>query len=230
MTLDDVIEKIKKAYASRVATIRTATEAVRNAVNKYETAAQDDALNQFLATNGIPSGAGNKADNAALDLLQTVEQLPELRTAPVATQVIELKEEEVESEDESIEEEVVATRGRFPVLQEDGRPLLIFGGFVVEQKKKTIETRTGLKVDWVSNERNGNGDSECDTAQRRIRNGQYSGLIMLNELMSHRQSDQLVKAAKAAGIHHAVGKKGGTAAIMGALDMFEQQRVQANRK
>jgi len=44
MTLDDVIDKIKKAYAAKFAAIKDSTNNVRNAVNKYEAAAQDDAL------------------------------------------------------------------------------------------------------------------------------------------------------------------------------------------
>lgn len=223
MTLDDVIDKIKKAYAAKFSAIKESTNSVRNAVNKYEAAAQDDALNQFLIINKLlPPDTEKKADDAALDLLLTVEKLPELQP----TSVIELQDEEEDSETETASD--VSTEdtdeGRFPLLQKDERPILIFGGFVVEEKRKAIQKRSGVAVEWVSNERNGSGDGDCENVRRRIRNGQYCGLIMLNELMSHRQSDTLIKAAKAAGIHHAVGKKGGTAALMSALELFEKQR------
>lgn len=223
MTLDDVIDKIRKAYAAKHAAIKAATDGVRNAVNRYESAAQNDALTQFLVTNGIGGASTEKkAEDAALALLLTVEQLPELRLSPC----YELQDE---TEDDSEVSEVKEEK-KFPMLQQDGRPLLIFGGFVVEEKRKTIEERSGLRVEWVSNERSGNGDTECENAQKRIRNGQYSGVIMLNELMSHRQGDTLIKAAKAAGIHHAVGKKGGTAALMSALELFEKQRAEEESK
>jgi hypothetical protein len=223
MTLDDVIDKIKKAYAAKFAAIKDSTNNVRNAVNKYEAAAQDDALNQFLIVYRLlPPDTEKKADDAALDLLLTVEKLPELQP----TAVIELRDEEEDTEAEPASDVAAESveEGKFPLLQKDERPILIFGGFAVEEKRKAIQKRSGVVVEWVSNERNGSGDADCENVRRRIRNGQYCGLIMLNELMSHRQSDLLIKAAKAAGIHHAVGKKGGTAALMSALELFEKQR------
>lgn len=227
MTLDDVIDKIKKAYAAKFSAIKAATENVRNAVNKYESAAQDDALNQFLVTNGlVPQQQEKKADGAALELLYSVEDLPELRP----TSVIELKDEDEELPDSPLDIPSDAPpEVAYPKLKADGRPILIFGGFVIEEKRKSIERRSGLSVEWVSNERNGIGDGDCENVRKRIRNGQYSGLIMLNELMSHRQSDTLIKAAKAAGINHAVGKKGGTGALMSALALFEKQRAETDK-
>lgn len=234
MTLDDVIDKIKKAYTARLTSIRGSVDVLRNAVNSYEGAAQDDALNDFLIINGLlPPATERRSDNAALDLLSAVEGLPELQ--PPA--LIQLQDEEAEEELEpvaAVTPDTSATSdsavSEFPFLHKDGRPILVFGGFVVEEKRRAIERRTGLRVEWISNERNGNGDNDCENACRRLRNGQYCGLIMLNELMSHRQSDALTKATKGAGVHHAVGKKGGTAALLSALSLFEQQRRDVDNK
>lgn len=237
MTIDEVLDRIKKAYTQQAARIEAAANGVRNAVNAYEESAQDDALNQFLLVNGVPGArTGRRAENAALDLLSCVEALPELS----------VKQPDAPEEPESPEPETVATAASgedlgagiaadvapqpFPRLRADGRPLLLFGGFVVEEKRCALARRCGIDVEWVSNERNGNGDGACDSAAARIRNGQFCGVIMLNELMSHRQSDTLVRAARAAGVHYAIGRKGGTGTLMEALTLFEQQRAEQKKE
>lgn len=222
MTIEEVLEKIKRAYAQKLAGVRGSTEVLRAAINAYESAAQEDALNHFLVTTGILAPeTEKKSETAALSLLDAVEKLPELQSGSVSLICIEEEGEEVESE--------AAPAGPgsetpFPLLRGDGRPVLIFGGFTVEDKIRAVKTRTGVDVEWISNERNGSGDTECSRACSRIKNGHYSGLIMLHELMSHSQGDHLIKAAKAAGIQHALGKKGGTGTLLRALELFENQR------
>lgn len=226
MTIDEVLDRIRKAYAAKLAAIKGDADGVRNAVNVYENAAQTDALNQFLIVNGvIHAKTEKKAETAALELLTVVENLPELRPADT----IELPdvEEEVEEEPEVEAAPVTSSEAPpFPLLLQDGRPFLVFGGFVVEEKLRAIRKRTRLEFEWTSNERAGSGDSDCESAAKRIRNGAYAGVIMLNELMSHRQSESLIRAAKGAGVQHAVGKKGGTAALLNALSLFEKQRME----
>jgi hypothetical protein len=230
MTIDEVLERIRKAYAAKLSAIKGDADGVRNAVNTYESAAQDDALNKFLMVNGIISTkVEKKAENAALDLLSVVENLPELRPADTI-ELPEVPEEEEPEEEAGTEETPVEATLPFPLLHKDGRPILVFGGFVVEEKLRAIKKRSGLNVEWVSNERASSGDSECESAARRIRHGAYCGLIMLNELMSHRQSENLIRAAKSAGVQHAVGKKGGTAALLTALSLFEKQRQEEGVK
>jgi hypothetical protein len=219
VTLEEAIEKIKKAYAQKLTGVRASTELLRNAVNVYESAAQEDALNHFLIGSGIISpDTERKAETAALTLLDVVEKLPELRPGYEHEMILLEDEEETEAAPEPLPERP------FPLLAADGRPVLIFGGFVVEDKMRSLTQTAGVAVEWISNERNGQGDGECESACRKIRNGQYAGVILLNELMSHRQGDNLIKAAKGAGVHHAVGKKGGKGVLLRALELFEKQR------
>lgn len=225
MTIEEVLEKIKKAYAQKVAGVRGSTEALKSAVHAYESAAQEDALNYFLITTGILApDTEKKSETAALTLLDAVEKLPELQSGG-GSDMIYIEEEIPEAE--TVE---ATTEPPFPLLRGDGRPVLIFGGFTVEDKIRAVKARTGVDVEWISNERNGSGDTECARACSKIKNGHYSGLIMLNELMSHSQGDNLIRAAKAAGVQHAVGKKGGTGTLLRAIELFEKQRTEEKTK
>jgi hypothetical protein len=115
------------------------------------------------------------------------------------------------------------TTDTYASLKRDGRPIMLFGGFAIPKKQNAIERRTGLKFEWISNERNGSGDVECANACRQLRNGRYVAMIILNELVSHAQSEQLVLAARASNTLYAIGKKAGTGALIAALDLFERQ-------
>lgn len=108
-------------------------------------------------------------------------------------------------------------------LKRVGKPVMLFGGFAIPEKIRAMEKRTGLTFEWISNERNGSGDAECANACRQLRNGRFVAVIILNELISHPQSEHLVRAAKFSGTLHAIGKKAGTGALTAALDLFERQ-------
>lgn len=225
MTLEDVLQRIKAIHAARVNGVKKHTESVRAAVTLYEKAAEEDCLNEFLVNNGLLSSTtARKADDAALHLLNVVENLPELRTGGAVIELPDLPEDTDGASPESLADtlEPVATDA-YVGLKRDGRPIMLFGGFAIHEKLRAMEKRTGLTFEWISNERSSSGDVECANACRQLRNSRYVAIIILNELISHPQSEQLVRAAKFSGTLHAIGKKAGTGALTAALDLFERQ-------
>lgn len=226
LTLEDVMNRIKTVHAARVNDVKKHTEGVRAAVTRYEKAAEEDCLNEFLTANGLaPSTGERKADDAALHLLHVVENLPELRTGGVVVELPDVPEDNDTYELSPALAETLEPPApdAYAGLKRDGRPIVLFGGFAIPEKLRAMEKRTGLKFEWISNERNGSGDVECANACRQLRNGRYVAIIILNELISHPQSEQLVRAAKFSGALHAIGKKAGTGALTAALDLFERQ-------
>lgn len=248
MNLDDVIAHIKRVHAERVNAVQIGSADVRQALEKYQKAAEEDCLNDLLIKIGLlsapPPNKPRASEDAALELLRAVESLPELRSsaplvppsAPPAPPT-----EPAPSSTPPPPAESAPTRARpkgsnldpsqppavamapFPTLLKDNRPILIFGGFSVEEKMVTMRRRTGLPFEWVSNERSNRGDGECRSVAERIRSGQYAGVILLNELMSHSQSETLVQACRASGTLFSIGKKAGTGALNSALALFERQ-------
>lgn len=225
MTLEDVLQRIKSVHAARVNDVKKHTEGVRAAVTRYEKAAEEDCLSEFLVANGLATPpTGRKADDAALDLLHVVENLPELRTGGAVIELPDVPEDNEATLPDTLAESLEPTApDAYAGLKRDGRPIMLFGGFSIPEKLRAMEKRTGLKFEWISNERNGSGDVECANACRQLRNGRYVAIIILNELISHPQSEQLVRAAKFSGTLHAIGKKAGTGALTAALDLFERQ-------
>lgn len=271
-TLEDALKKIRAMYETRLEGVKQNASRIREAIQLYEEAAREDTLGDLMYANGLaPPVLKRKADDAALELLARLEQLPELRPktpptpppppvperAPTPTPIIlHVPVEEPEPppaptpeptpeaevapwktevawepyvppapapSDEEDVEPTASMAGRFPHLHEAGKPILLFGGFCVEKKLESMHTLTGLTFEWISNERNSSGDSECKNACRQVSNKKFTGVILLNELMSHAQSKALVQAAKDSGTLHAIGKKGGTGALVEALDLFEKQ-------
>jgi len=111
----------------------------------------------------------------------------------------------------------------YPELMRGTRPILLFGGRIVPEKLQALRDRTGLNFEWVPNDRNGDGARECANVCKQLRNGRFSAMIILNELISHPQSEHLMHAAKSSNTLHAIGKKGGTGAVLSALNLFERQ-------
>lgn len=226
ITLDDVLQRIRAAYTARVNDVKKSVEGVKNALGRYEQAAEQDSLNDFLIANGLMTPPTTRqADDAALDLLHQVENLPELR---IGTDVVEIPDE---PDDEAPVEQAAAppqvTEVGYQLLKRDGRPILLFGGFVNHEKLRSLTEATGLGFEWISNERNGSGDVECSNACRQLRNRRFVAVIIMNELISHTQGEMLVRAAKASNTRHAIGKKAGKGTVLAALALFERQLFEA---
>ncbi len=226
LTLDSVLTQIKQVHAARVNDVKKHTEGVRVAVSRYEKAAEEDCLTEFLVANGLatPTGAP-KAEDAALDLLHAVENLPELRVGGSAIELPEVPEDNDNFESGAQHADMLEPQrsDAYAGLKSTGKPVMLFGGFSITEKIRAMEKRTGLTFEWVTNGRNGSGDVECANACRQLRNGRFVAVIILNELISHPQCDHLVRAAKFSGTLHAIGKKAGTGALIAALDLFERQ-------
>lgn len=248
MNLDDVIAHIKRVHAERVNAVQLGGADVRQALEKYQKAAEEDCLNDLLIKIGLlPPDTPKAAEDAALELLRAVEALPELRsttplvppsappapptepapssTMPPAASAPTRARPKGSNLDPS--QPLAVAMAPFPTLLKDNRPILIFGGFSVVEKMVTMRRRTGLPFEWVSNERSNRGDGECRSVAERIRSGQYAGVILLNELMSHSQSETLVQACRASGTLFSIGKKAGTGALNSALALFERQLTAA---
>lgn len=248
MNLDDVIAHIKRVHAERVNAVQNGGADVRQALEKYQKAAEEDCLNDLLIKIGLlPPDTPKAAEDAALELLRAVESLPELRssaplvppsappappteptpsstTPPAASAPTRARLKGANLDPSApLAVAMAVAMAPFPTLLKDTRPILIFGGFSVEEKMVTMRRRTGLPFEWVSNERSNRGDGECRSVAERIRSGQYAGVILLNELMSHSQSETLVQACRASGTLFSIGKKAGTGALNSALALFERQ-------
>lgn len=213
--LEAVLNRIKDSYTKQVASIDAHTAVLEEKLKAYKSAARADILSDVLERNGMPAPE-RKSETAALGLYEAISELPEFR--PLAVEVPDVPESEPEGGVAPLE---LVRWARLAEITKS-RPVLFFGGYVIEDKVAKI-AKAGVTVEWVSNEGGARAAGLAQRVSDRIRHGNYCALVLMNELAGHSESNALFAACRASDVPFALGKKGGTGQLFGILDEFEKR-------
>jgi hypothetical protein len=91
--------------------------------------------------------------------------------------------------------------------------LLVIGADREPHGLDALGKRFGLEVEWIDG-----STRMIDKAERRIRAGSVSGIIVLDGYMPHRHFVPLLAASRATGVPLAYGGRGGKGALGTAAD------------
>lgn len=227
--LEAVLTKIREAYAKQASLIEASTAGLEARLQEYRSAAKADLLAVVLKNNGLAADE-RRAEAAALALYDAIGNLPEFQPLnSEAPAVADDTSEEEPAEALEVEEASapdsdpdVPAATKFPLLSAltKERPILLFGGYVNEEKRAWM-LGLGVHNEWVSNEAGTRASGVAQRMAARLSNGEYCGLIMLNELMGHRESNALLLACRRSVTPFAMGKKGGKGQLLSLFVKFE---------
>ena len=215
--LDTVLQRIRDSYSKQTAALEIPISVIEDKLKAYKQAAKSDLLAEFLERNGISAGE-RRTEAAALALYEAMHELPEFR--PVIVEVPEVQDDEltlVEESGASVECEWLTLK-RVTL----NRPVAIFGGYVLEDKLSWLADR-GVQAEWVSNSNGSRAASSVQRLAAKIRNKSYCGVIVLNELISHDESNVMLSACRASGTLYAMGRKAGKGQLRLICDEFEKR-------
>lgn len=221
--LEPVIQRIKEAYIKQTSALEVPIHALEEKIKEYRQAAKADLLAEFLERNGIPAGE-RRTETAALALYDALHSLPEFR--PVVVEVPDVPEDEPETFAELAAQVVgeAAAEYEWPSLKRitAERPMAIFGGYVLEDKLSWLAS-SGVNTEWIANNNGVRGASAVQKLSARIRSNAYCGVIVLNELISHSESNMILAACRASGTFYAMGRKAGKGQLRIICEEFEKR-------
>jgi hypothetical protein len=245
LSVDGVADLVRAMIAAPVDEAKARATRVKSAADGYARAVEHASVATFMARNGMTAPAGSDVDEAALELLCAVEDLPEvgrLRTSvepapPVVPAVPENHPEPVPAAapprlavvpPPPAAAEPDPWAAEFPRLRAlaTARPILLFGGIPVPDKLRWL-----CKIapaEWRESSRSDNRATEA--AARRVTMGSYGAVILLQELIGHRQSEMLVSAAESSRTLLTYAAKGGQAQLLTALRDVEDRLATAARR
>jgi hypothetical protein len=115
------------------------------------------------------------------------------------------------------------TQLKAPLLKAESqrRPVLIIGGVEAPEQTAWLRKALGGTVLWKSLPKHA-GSSSFDPIVKSVENRKPSAVIMLEELISHKFSDQIKKAAKESGVPYVLGGKAGRGRLEQAVKAIEK--------
>lgn len=95
----------------------------------------------------------------------------------------------------------------------------MIGGVVKKEKLDRIHHHLGFDVEWIETGTNGMGSTTA--LERRIREGHIAAVVVLEGLIGHKHYEQIVDAARQAGVPLAYGGTAGIGKLKGAFTQIE---------
>ncbi len=95
--------------------------------------------------------------------------------------------------------------------------VVIVGGVVKPEKLDRLREHLGFNVEWLGTSVHGS----TSALERRIREGHVAAVVMLEGLISHKHSEQVVAATRQAGVPLAYGGTGGLGKLEEAFEQIE---------
>ncbi len=97
--------------------------------------------------------------------------------------------------------------------------VVMVGGVVKQVKLDRLREHLGFDVEWLGTATNGMGSTTA--LERRIREGHVATVVVLEGLISHKHSEQVVDAARQAGVPLAYGGTAGIGKLKAAFEKIE---------
>lgn len=216
--IEAVLQRIKDSYEKQSSAVDGVLATFEEKYRAYKAASKGDVLLSFMEQNGL-SIPDRKAETAALELYDALSSLPEFR--PVVVDVPDIEDDDVQPVLPAID---MPAPPEWPALQQitKEKPIAMFGGYVMDEKLRWIN-EAGVQTQWVSNEAGNRAANAIQRFAARVRNGAFSGVIMLEELMSHQESATILAACRASNTLYAMGKKGGRGRMRVIFNEFDRR-------
>jgi hypothetical protein len=100
-------------------------------------------------------------------------------------------------------------------------PVVFIGGVIEHKKLAWAERVFGADIEWAPSRRG----PTMEALARRIRRGRVRALVVLEHLVSHRQYEVLIEAARSVRLPVAYARKAGQAALARAFASLDLQGI-----
>jgi hypothetical protein len=141
---------------------------------------------------------------------------------PAQVEVAAIADEaSVHVEDEQGEIDAPLELPRLQAAAVDAEVVMV-GGLVKREKLDRVRARTGIEVEWIGLAA-GKSAAAVTALAKRIRAGRLAALVLLNGLMSHKESEPLVAAAREVGLPVAYADKAGKGSLVKAFVELEKR-------
>lgn len=211
--LEPIFQKITENYQQHKADSDQLISQIEKALSDYRKSKDEEFIRRVFEVNGLTPPQTKTNDDAALRLYEAVNSLPEFLPA-----------DEIKVAVEEAEEDVAPTQVTWKNLakKSQDQPILIFGGFVVEDKLKWLRNE-GLEVRWVSNENGSRASGVVERTATQIKNNIYCLVLALDDLIGHHESRALQGACRESKTPLAFAKKAGVGRLSSILSEMERR-------
>jgi hypothetical protein len=194
------------------------------AANRYADAFERKIAAEFAARMTGTAADTSEADDAALALAELVSRLPEMQERaapapaprPAAVQLVQ-PSPAAGAVQAAAARAWVRLRAR---LATEGKPVAIVGGKTSTMLADWLKARVGQKIEWRAIERNKPG-GVLEAIGRDIRGGTYGLVVVLGNVASDWQANQLHEIATSRGVLCTLAAEASTDALGIALDALE---------
>lgn len=224
--LDQLLERMQADVHTKKRDLLARVTPLEQAVQSYRLALESALARDLAGSHSLPRppSATLSPEVAAQRLLDLVSDLPELGTR---------RAEEAPDQRKTLlgplsppprtepAEQNVPVQSPFPRLVQasTGRKLVLIGA--LSGRRKKLPEPFDTIVEWLDT---GQGAAHAvGNLATRIRQGRVSALVLCDQAISHKHSEPLVAAARAAHVPIAFAGKGGAQSILRAFQAIEDQ-------
>lgn len=210
--LDDYLDQLRSTLHVERREAAELVDQLHRAADAYLRAVEWDAARRFAEKHSLPKPASTHDLLAmATALRRLVDRLPGAPTAPPsavpATAVSRPASEAPPAP--TPRPTVVGDHPQLQAAAADGRPIVVVGGSARRHHDDGIPPALQAHVEWIDT--TGQGTHAIGNLEKRIRDGRLAALVVLEGMVSHKHSTPLIQAARATGLPHAYGARGGRA-------------------
>jgi len=141
---------------------------------------------------------------------------------PAQVEVAAIADEaSVRAEDDQGELDAPLSLPRLQAAAADAEIVMV-GGLVKREKLDRVRARTGIEVEWIGLAA-GKSAATVTALAKRIRARRLAALVLLNGLMSHKESEPLIAAAREVDLPVAYADKAGKGSLVKAFVELEKR-------
>jgi len=226
--LDQLLERMQADVHTKKRDLLARVTPLEQAVQTYRLALESALARDLAGSHSLPRppSATLTPEVAAQRLLDLVSALPELTAAPAPQSPGQRKtlvgpRSPAPRAEPSGNEAASPRSAPFPRLVQasSGRKLVLIGA--LSGRRKKLPEPFDTIVEWIDT---GQGTANAiGNLATRIRQGRVSALVLCDQAISHKHSEPLVAAARAAHVPVAFAGKGGAQSILRAFQAIEDQ-------
>jgi VIT1/CCC1 family predicted Fe2+/Mn2+ transporter len=214
--IDELVETVRAALNAKRADLVRRVAEIENALSAYEYAAESAIAQSFASEHRLKHAAEHeRAESAALSLARAVAALPEL-LAPVSAAT--------KNESADVEIEKAPLLSKLRKRTERGK-VVIIGAISGREKSPALPADFAVEAEWIDTAQG--GAHAIGNLPQRIKQGRVSGIVILDRVVSHKHTDPVLAAARAAHVPVAFAGQGGHASLLRAF--AELQEVDRER-
>jgi hypothetical protein len=216
--LDQVLAEVKHGLSSGVLGVERQVGPLEGAVLDYRRALEADVAYEYASAHSLrfQRPGGPTRDAAARRLRDLVLALPELRPPDAEVPDLPLPEAHAPPTQGTASLSDVLPR---IAAAANKQSLVVIGALA--GRKRTLPEPLALCTEWIDTSQG--GAHAVGNLPARIRQGRVFGVLICDQAVSHKHSEPVLAAARAANVPVGFAGKGGNAGIAKALRAIEQQ-------